>query len=132
MYQGQTRFIVSVITYAIWKADFTVTAKMRGIGWAICYQNLMNGRLSNHWISLHEIGNIAGFVPLLVLGTDLDPIPQFKIFGRDLPVYVRATPPRAHERRHLRSFTTAASSSSTVVFSCGYVETPRCKIEWGW
>ncbi len=54
-------------SYAIWKVDFTATAKMRGVGWAICYQNPMNGRLSNHWISLHEIGNIAGFVPLLVV-----------------------------------------------------------------
>ena len=25
------------------------------------------GRLTNHWISLHEIGNIAGFRPVLVM-----------------------------------------------------------------
>ncbi len=54
-------------SYAVWKTDFTSTAKMRGVGWAICYQNPMNGRLSNHWVSLHEIGTVAGFVPLLVL-----------------------------------------------------------------
>lgn len=40
---------------------------MRGVGWAICYQNPANGSLSNHWISLHEVGNIAGFVPVLVM-----------------------------------------------------------------
>lgn len=54
-------------SYATWKTDFIGTAKMRGVGWAICYQNPMNGRLSNHWVSLHEIGHVAGFVPLLVL-----------------------------------------------------------------
>jgi len=54
-------------SYAIWKADFTATAMMRGVGWAICYQNPMNGRLSNHWVSLHEMGNVAGFVPVLVV-----------------------------------------------------------------
>ena len=40
---------------------------MRGVGWAICYQNRANGLLSNHWISLHEVGNVAGFVPVLVM-----------------------------------------------------------------
>ncbi|NGZ61210.1 MAG: superoxide dismutase, partial [Nitrospira sp. LK265] len=54
-------------SYDIWKADFASVGKMRGVGWAICFQNPMNGRLSNHWVSLHEIGNVAGFVPALVM-----------------------------------------------------------------
>jgi Fe-Mn family superoxide dismutase len=54
-------------TYDIWKADFVGIGKMRGVGWAICYQNPSNGRLSNHWITLHETGNVAGFVPILVM-----------------------------------------------------------------
>jgi Fe-Mn family superoxide dismutase len=54
-------------SYDIWKADFTSIGKIRGVGWAICYENPSNGRVSNHWISLHEHGNIAGFVPLLVM-----------------------------------------------------------------
>jgi len=41
--------------------------KMRGVGWAICYENPANGRLSNHWITLHETGNVAGFNPVLVM-----------------------------------------------------------------
>ncbi|WP_447968144.1 superoxide dismutase [Nitrospira sp. M1] len=57
----------SFSSYEIWKADFMGVAKMRGVGWAICYQNPTNQRLSNHWISLHEIGNVAGFRPVLVL-----------------------------------------------------------------
>jgi superoxide dismutase, Fe-Mn family len=54
-------------SYDIWKADFVGVGKMRGVGWAICYQNPANGALSNHWISLHEVGNVAGFVPVLVM-----------------------------------------------------------------
>jgi Fe-Mn family superoxide dismutase len=54
-------------SYDIWKADFVSVGKMRGVGWAICYQNPANGALSNHWISLHETGNVAGFVPALVM-----------------------------------------------------------------
>ncbi len=53
--------------YEIWKADFVGIGKMRGVGWAICYQNPANGRISNHWISLHETGNVAGFDPILVM-----------------------------------------------------------------
>jgi Fe-Mn family superoxide dismutase len=40
---------------------------MRGVGWAICYLDPANGRLSNHWVTLHEVGNVAGFVPVLVM-----------------------------------------------------------------
>ena len=54
-------------SYAVWKTDFAGVGKMRGVGWAICNQNPANDRLSNHWISLHEIGNVAGFNPLLVM-----------------------------------------------------------------
>jgi Fe-Mn family superoxide dismutase len=54
-------------TYEIWKADFVGIGKMRGVGWAICNENPTNGRISNHWISLHEVGNIAGFKPILVM-----------------------------------------------------------------
>lgn len=54
-------------SYDVWKADFVGIGKMRGVGWAICYQNPANGRLSNHWITLHEIGNVAGFAPILVM-----------------------------------------------------------------
>ena len=54
-------------SYEIWKADFVGIGKMRGVGWAICYQNPSNGRISNHWITLHETGNVAGFDPILVM-----------------------------------------------------------------
>ena len=54
-------------SYDIWKADFVGVGKMRGVGWAVCNQNPANGALSNHWITLHETGNVSGFVPVLVM-----------------------------------------------------------------
>jgi superoxide dismutase, Fe-Mn family len=54
-------------SYPIWKTDFVSVGKMRGVGWAICYQDPATRRLSNHWITLHEVGNVAGFVPVLVM-----------------------------------------------------------------
>jgi superoxide dismutase, Fe-Mn family len=53
--------------YETWKTDFMGVGKMRGVGWTICYQNPANGRVSNHWITLHEVGNVAGFQPVLVM-----------------------------------------------------------------
>ena len=54
-------------TYDRWKTDFVSVGKMRGVGWAICFRNPSSGRLSNHWITLHEHGNVAGFQPVLVM-----------------------------------------------------------------
>jgi Fe-Mn family superoxide dismutase len=51
----------------IWRTDFASVGKMRGVGWAITYLNPSSGRVSNHWIELHESGNVAGFIPLLVM-----------------------------------------------------------------
>ena len=48
-------------------ADFAAVGKMRGVGWAICYQDPGTGAISNHWITLHEHGNISGFIPILVM-----------------------------------------------------------------
>ncbi|HWC02293.1 MAG TPA: Fe-Mn family superoxide dismutase [Methylomirabilota bacterium] len=58
---------LSLGSYATWKTDFVSVGKMRGVGWAICFQDPASGRLSNHWITLHEVGNVAGFAPVLVM-----------------------------------------------------------------
>lgn len=50
-----------------WKKDFTAVGGMRGVGWAVTYLDPATGRLSNHWITLHEDGNIAGFKPIIVM-----------------------------------------------------------------
>jgi Fe-Mn family superoxide dismutase len=54
-------------SYDIWKADFVGIGKMRGVGWAVCSSDPATGRVANHWITLHEVGNVAGFNPLLVM-----------------------------------------------------------------
>ena len=68
---GRTSFAKSVEasfgSYDVWKADFTSVGKMRGVGWAITFQEPNTGALSNHWISLHEEGNVAGYTPVLVM-----------------------------------------------------------------
>lgn len=51
----------------VWKNDFCKVGAMRGVGWAILFQDPITKTLSNHWITLHEEGNIAGFNPLLVM-----------------------------------------------------------------
>lgn len=50
-----------------WMKDFMGVAKMRGVGWAILYQDNRTGKLTNHWITLHEEGNVAGYRPILVI-----------------------------------------------------------------
>jgi Fe-Mn family superoxide dismutase len=54
-------------SYDIWKADFVSVGKMRGVGWAIAFLDPATGNISNHWVELHETGNVAGFIPLLVM-----------------------------------------------------------------
>ena len=54
-------------SYEDWEKDFRATATMRGIGWAILYQDNLTGRIWNQWINEHETGHPAGCIPLLVL-----------------------------------------------------------------
>jgi superoxide dismutase, Fe-Mn family len=51
----------------VWKNDFQKLGAARGVGWVILYLDPEQNTLSNHWISMHEEGNVAGFVPLLVM-----------------------------------------------------------------
>jgi Fe-Mn family superoxide dismutase len=51
----------------VWLTDFHAVGEMRGIGWAILFEDPMTDRLSNHWISLHQEGVPAGFKPLLIM-----------------------------------------------------------------
>jgi len=54
-------------SYDAWMTDFRAIASMRGVGWAILFQDPVTGWLSNFWITLHQDGVPAGFKPLLVL-----------------------------------------------------------------
>ncbi len=53
--------------FETWKKDFAAVGGMRGVGWAIAFQDPKSGRISNHWVTLHEDGNVAGFKPILVM-----------------------------------------------------------------
>ncbi len=54
-------------SYESWEQDFRATGAMRGIGWAILYQDSVTGWLFNEWINEHEVGHLAGCSPLLVM-----------------------------------------------------------------
>ena len=50
-----------------WEKDFKGTGAMRGIGWAVLYQDPANGRLINFWINEHDVAHPAGCTPILIM-----------------------------------------------------------------
>ena len=50
-----------------WEKDFRATGSMRGIGWAILYQDNLSGKLFSQWINEHDGGHPAGCTPVLVM-----------------------------------------------------------------
>jgi len=50
-----------------WRKQFVEIGKMRGVGWVIAYLDPFCQRLINVWVSDHEIGNITGFIPIVVM-----------------------------------------------------------------
>lgn len=50
-----------------WRDDFKAVAGMRGIGWAILYYDPVGGKLFNIWVDEHDMGHLAGAVPILVM-----------------------------------------------------------------
>jgi superoxide dismutase, Fe-Mn family len=50
-----------------WKKQFSDIGKMRGIGWVMTSLDPMTKRLNTFWVSDHEIGQIAGFIPVIVM-----------------------------------------------------------------
>ena len=63
----RTKIVEDFGSFDNWLSDFKATGTMRGIGWAILYQDGQNGNLFNIWINEHELGHLAGGTPLLVL-----------------------------------------------------------------
>lgn len=64
LYDAIVKSFGSVETYL---ADLKAVATMRGVGWAITFQDPTTGFLSNHWVTLHNDGNVAGYTPIVVL-----------------------------------------------------------------
>ncbi len=54
-------------SYENWEKAFNAVSAMRGIGWAVLYQDVTNGRLINFWINEHDVGHPAGCNPILIL-----------------------------------------------------------------
>ncbi|MEW6585223.1 MAG: superoxide dismutase [Nitrospirota bacterium] len=54
-------------SYEAWEKDFKATGAMRGIGWAVLYQDSAAGRLINFWINEHDVAHPAGCNPLMIM-----------------------------------------------------------------
>ena len=54
-------------SFEAWEKEFRAIGMIRGIGWAILYQDPFTGRLINFWINEHDVGHPAGCAPLLIL-----------------------------------------------------------------
>lgn len=61
------RLVADFGSHEAWARDFRATGAMRGIGWAILYQDSASGRLLNFWINEHDGGHPAGCRPLLIM-----------------------------------------------------------------
>ena len=54
-------------SYEEWEKDFKGVGAMRGIGWAVLYQDLQSGKLLNCWVNEHDVGHLAGCNPILIM-----------------------------------------------------------------
>lgn len=61
------KLIESFGSVAAWEEDFRATGAMRGIGWAVLYQDSDDGRLINFWVNEHDVSHPAGCMPILVM-----------------------------------------------------------------
>jgi superoxide dismutase, Fe-Mn family len=58
---------VSFGSVEAWEKDFRATGAMRGIGWAVLYQDASSNKLINFWINEHDTAHPAGCNPLLIM-----------------------------------------------------------------
>jgi Fe-Mn family superoxide dismutase len=75
-------------SFELWKKDFISTGKMRGIGWAILYEDPHTGHLLNMWITEHDTGHMAGGKVLLVM--DVFEHAYMTDYQLDKPAYIEA------------------------------------------
>lgn len=50
-----------------WKKQFLEIGKFRGVGWVVLSLDPLTKRLQNFWVTDHEDGNVAGFIPILAM-----------------------------------------------------------------
>ena len=61
------KLVESFSSYEAWEKDFKATGTMRGIGWAVLYQDIPSGRFINFWINEHDVGHPSGGMPILIM-----------------------------------------------------------------
>jgi Fe-Mn family superoxide dismutase len=61
------KLVESFGSYEAWEKDFKATGTMRGIGWAVLYQDIPSGRFINFWINEHDAGHPSGGMPILIM-----------------------------------------------------------------
>jgi superoxide dismutase, Fe-Mn family len=71
-----------------WKKDFIATGAMRGIGWAVLYQDPNTGLLLNLWIEEHNANHLVGGTPLLIM--DVYEHAFMIDYGTDKSKYIQA------------------------------------------
>ena len=54
-------------TMEAWEKDFMASGIMRGIGWVVLVYDKESDQLMNSWINEHDVGFLAGTIPLLVM-----------------------------------------------------------------
>ena len=50
-----------------WEKDFRAVGAMRGIGWAVLYEDSATGRPINFWVNEHDVAHPAGCNPILIM-----------------------------------------------------------------
>ena len=75
-------------TYENWEKAFKSVGAIRGIGWTVLYHDSLSGRLFNVWINEHDVGHLAGAVPLLVM--DVFEHAYMIDYGLKRPDYIEA------------------------------------------
>jgi Fe-Mn family superoxide dismutase len=61
------KLVESFGSYEAWEKDFKGTGSMRGIGWAVLYQDVLSGSFINFWINEHDVGHPSGGMPILIM-----------------------------------------------------------------
>jgi Fe-Mn family superoxide dismutase len=61
------KLVDSFGSYEAWEKDFKATGAMRGIGWAVLYQDILSGNFINFWINEHDVGHPSGGMPILIM-----------------------------------------------------------------
>jgi len=92
-------------SFEAWLEDFKAIAGMRGVGWAIAYQDPQNRTISNHWITLHNDGHPPGFRPIVVMDAwEHAFVPDYKATERAkyIEAYFRNLDWRACEARLIK------------------------------